>query len=121
MRDAQSLLDQAIVQAESGQTVGAAVVRDMLGLADRAQTIALFELAMRGKAGEAIEAFRTLYGFGADPVVVMLDLLDHAHGAAVAKALGPDVLGLPKDQAARLAAVGAQASAGPVAHLADAA
>jgi DNA polymerase-3 subunit gamma/tau len=112
VRDAQSLLDQAIVQAESGQTVGAAVVRDMLGLADRAQTIALFELAMKGKAGEAIEAFRTLYGFGADPVVVMLDLLDHAHGAAVAKALGPDVLGLPKEQAARLAAIGAQASAG---------
>jgi DNA polymerase-3 subunit gamma/tau len=112
VRDAQSLLDQAIVQAEDGQTVGAAVVRDMLGLADRAQTIALFELALRGKAGEGIEAFRTLYGYGADPVVVMLDLLDHAHGAAVAKALGPDALGLPKEQAARLAAVGANASAG---------
>lgn len=112
VRDAQSLLDQAIVQAEGGQMVTAAVVRDMLGLADRAQTITLFELAMKGRAGEAIEAFRTLYGYGADPVVVMLDLLDHAHGAAVAKALGPDALGLPKEQAARLAAVGAAASAG---------
>ena len=112
VRDAQSLLDQAIVQAEHGQTVGAAVVRDMLGLADRAQTIALFQLTMQGKAGEAIEAFRTLYGYGADPVVVMLDLLDHAHGAAVAKALGPDALGLPREQAARLAAIGANASAG---------
>ncbi|MDR3512190.1 MAG: DNA polymerase III subunit gamma/tau [Caulobacteraceae bacterium] len=112
VRDAQSLLDQAIVQAEGGAMVTAAVVRDMLGLADRAQTITLFELAMRGQAGEAIEAFRTLYGYGADPVVVMLDLLDHAHGAAVAKALGPDALGLPKEQAARLAAIGAQASAG---------
>ena len=112
VRDAQSLLDQAIVQTEGGQTVGAAVVRDMLGLADRAQTIGVFELAMQGKAGEAIEAFRTLYGYGADPVVVMLDLLDHAHGSSVAKALGPDALGLPKEQAARLAAIGANASAG---------
>ncbi len=112
VRDAQSLLDQAIVQAEGGQMVTAAVVRDMLGLADRAQTIELFELAMKGQAGPAIEAFRTLYGYGADPVVVMLDLLDHAHGAAVAKALGPDALGLPKEQAARLAAVGSNASAG---------
>ena len=43
VRDAQSLLDQAIVQAERGQTVSAAAIRDMLGLADRAQTIALFE------------------------------------------------------------------------------
>ena len=111
VRDAQSLLDQAIVQADEGQMVTAAQVRDMLGLADRAQTISLFELTMKGEAGPAIEAFRILYGFGADPVVVMLDLLDHAHGAAVAKALGPDALKLPKDQAARLAAVGAQASA----------
>jgi DNA polymerase-3 subunit gamma/tau len=111
VRDAQSLLDQAIVQSDEGQMVTAAQVRDMLGLADRAQTITLFELTMKGQSAEAIEAFRTLYGYGADPVVVMLDLLDHAHGAAVAKALGPDALKLPKDQAARLAAIGAQASA----------
>ncbi len=117
VRDAQSLLDQAIVQADEGQTVTAAQVRDMLGLADRAQTITLFELMMKGEAGPAIEAFRTLYGYGADPVVVMLDLLDHAHGAAVAKALGPDALKLPKDQAARLAAVGSQASAASLARV----
>jgi DNA polymerase-3 subunit gamma/tau len=112
VRDAQSLLDQAIVQAEDGEIVSAAAIRDMLGLADRAQTIELFELAMRGRAAEALQAFGVLYSLGADPVVVMLDLLEHAHGAALAKALGPDVLGLPKDQAARLTAVGTQASAG---------
>src|SRR5579875_1290137 len=43
VRDSLSLLDQAIVQAERGQIVSADQVRDMLGLADRAQTIALFE------------------------------------------------------------------------------
>ena len=117
VRDAQSLLDQAIVQAEPGQVVPAAVVRDMLGLADRGQTIDLFELAMRGKTGEALEAFRTLYGFGADPVVVLLDLLEHAHGASVAKALGPDALSLPQEQAAKLAAIGAGASAGTLARV----
>ncbi|HEY5008922.1 MAG TPA: DNA polymerase III subunit gamma/tau [Caulobacteraceae bacterium] len=117
VRDAQSLLDQAIVQADDGETVTAAAIRDMLGLADRAQTIALFELAMRGRAAEALQAFGVLYGLGADPVVVMLDLLDHAHGAALAKALGPEVLGLPRDQAARLTAVGTQASAGTLARV----
>ena len=69
--------------------VTATAIRDMMGLADRAQTIELFALAMEGKAAEALKAFATLYGFGADPVVVMLDLLDHAHAASVAKALGP--------------------------------
>jgi DNA polymerase-3 subunit gamma/tau len=117
VRDAQSLLDQAIVQADEGQAVTAAVVRDMLGLADRAQTIELFEMTVRGAAGPAIEAFRALYGFGVDPVTVMLDLLEHCHAASVAKALGPEALTLPKDQAARLAALGAALSAGTLSRL----
>ena len=87
----------------------------MLGLADRAQTISLFEQVMRGEAGPAIETFRTLYGYGANPDQVMLDLLDHCHGASVAKAIGPAALIMPKDQAQRLAAVGAAVSAGTLA------
>ena len=117
VRDAQSMLDQAIVQAEPGQTVTATTIRDMLGLADRAQTISLFEQVMRGEAGPAIETFRTLYGYGANPDQVMLDLLDHCHGASVAKAIGPQALIMPKEQAARLAAVGASVSAGILSRL----
>jgi len=117
VRDAQSMLDQAIVQAEPGQTITAAQIRDMLGLADRAQTISLFEQVMRGEAGPAIETFRTLYGYGANPDQVMLDLLDHCHGASVAKAIGPQALVMPKDQAQRLAAVGAAVSAGTLSRL----
>jgi DNA polymerase-3 subunit gamma/tau len=107
VRDAQSLLDQAIVQGDSGRMVDAMTVREMLGLADRAQTIALFEAVMRGDAAAAIEVFRGLYAVGADPATVMLDLLEHAHGAMVAKTVGVEALTLPKDQTARLAALGA--------------
>jgi DNA polymerase-3 subunit gamma/tau len=117
VRDGLSLLDQAIVQADRGQIVGAAVVRDMLGLADRAQTIELYEKIMQGDAGAAILGFRTLWGFGVDPAQVMLDLLEHCHGSSVSKALGPDALHLPKDQASRLAAIGATASAGALARV----
>jgi DNA polymerase III subunit gamma/tau len=117
MRDAQSMLDQAIVQAEPGQTIGAAQIRDMLGLADRAQTIGLFEQVMRGEAGPAIETFRTLYGYGADPGQVMLDLLEHCHAASVARAVGVQALVMPKDQAGRLAAVGAAVSPGVLSRL----
>jgi DNA polymerase-3 subunit gamma/tau len=117
VRDGLSLLDQAIVQADAGQIVSAAVVRDMLGLADRAQTIALFEQVMRGETANALSSFKALWGFGADPAQVMLDLLEHCHGASVAKALGPEALTLPKDQAARLAGVGALASAGTLSRL----
>jgi DNA polymerase-3 subunit gamma/tau len=117
VRDALSLLDQAIVQVDRGQVVKAETVQTMLGLADRGQTIGLFEHVMAGKAAEALTAFRALYGFGADPAVVMLDLLDHAHAASVSRTLGPDALSLPKDQAGRLAAVGAEASAGTLARV----
>ncbi len=117
VRDAQSLLDQALAQTEPGVAVDAPSVRDMLGLADRTQTIDLFEAAVRGEAGPAIEAFRGLFAFGADPVNVMLDMLEHCHGASVAKTLGPDALELPKDQAARLAAIGAALSAGALSRL----
>ncbi|OYX05025.1 MAG: DNA polymerase III subunit gamma/tau [Caulobacter vibrioides] len=117
VRDGLSLLDQAIVQTERGQTVSAAVVRDMLGLADRSQTIALYEHVMAGKTKDALEAFRALWGFGADPAVVMLDVLDHCHASAVSKALGPDALSMPKEQAARLAAIGAHTSAGTLSRL----
>ena len=117
VRDAQSMLDQAIVQGEPGQTIPAAMIRDMLGLADRAQTIGLLEQVMRGEAGPAIETFRTLYGYGADPGQVMIDLLEHAHGASVAKAVGPQALVMPKEQAGRLAAIGAAVSAGTLSRV----
>jgi DNA polymerase-3 subunit gamma/tau len=117
VRDGLSLLDQAIVQTERGQPVAGEVVRDMLGLADRTQTIALFESVMTGKAAEALAGYRTLYGFGADPAQVVGDLLEHAHAASVGKTLGRDALSLPNAQAQRLTALGAQASAAGLARM----
>ncbi len=112
VRDGLSLLDQALVQGERGQPVATDIVRDMLGLADRSQTIQLFEQIMAGRTPEALETFRTLYGFGADPVQVTNDLLEHCHAASVAKMLGPNATRLPNDQAQRLAAMGSAVSAG---------
>jgi DNA polymerase-3 subunit gamma/tau len=117
VRDGLSLLDQAIVQTERGQPVAGEVVRDMLGLADRGQTIALFEAVMTGKAAEALSGYRTLYGFGADPAQVVGDLLEHAHAASVGKTLGREALSLPNAQAQRLTALGAQASAASLARM----
>ena len=117
VRDGLSLLDQALVQAEAGQTVKAETVRDMLGLADRAQTIQLFELMMSARTAEALELFRTLYGFGADPEQVVDDLLEHCHMASVAKTLGPAATRLPNDQAQRMAALGTNLSAGTLARV----
>src|SRR5512140_987795 len=72
---------------------------------------------MKGEAGPAIETFRTLYGYGANPDQVLMDLLDHCHGASVAKAIGVNALVMPKDQAQRLAAIGAAVSAGTLSRI----
>ncbi len=117
VRDGLSLLDQALVQGDKGETVKTEVVRDMLGLADRSQTIALFESIMAGRTPEALELFRTLYGYGADPVQVTNDLLEHCHAASVAKMLGPQATRLPNDQAQKLTALGAVISAGTLARV----
>ncbi len=77
VRDGLSLLDQAI--ALSGGNVGVAAVRDMLGVADRGQIFDLLEMVLRGDAAAALTQFDRLYQEGADPALVLQDLLDFAH------------------------------------------
>jgi DNA polymerase-3 subunit gamma/tau len=76
-RDSLSLLDQAI--AHGAGVVTAGTVRDMLGLADRAQVIDLFEAVMRGDVQAAFSALRAQYDAGADPAVVLSDLAAFSH------------------------------------------
>jgi DNA polymerase-3 subunit gamma/tau len=88
-RDGLSLLDQALVQ-KPGASVTAADVRDMLGLADRGRVLDLFEAIARADAKTAISEARSQYDSGADPTLILRDLLDIGHEAARAQALGPD-------------------------------
>jgi len=77
VRDALSLLDQAIAHAAG--TVRAEDVRQMLGLADRGRVIELFEALMRGDIAAALAELRAQYETGADPAVVLTDLADFTH------------------------------------------
>ncbi|GAB6844593.1 DNA polymerase-3 subunit gamma/tau [Methylorubrum rhodinum] len=77
VRDALSLLDQAI--AHGAGTVTAQSVRDMLGLADRARIVDLFEAVMRGDVPAAFAELRAQYDSGADPAVVLSDLAGFTH------------------------------------------
>ncbi len=77
VRDGLSLLDQAI--ALSGDRVAEAAVRDMLGIADRGLVFDLLETVLRGDAAAALTQFDRLYQEGADPLLVLQDLLDLSH------------------------------------------
>jgi DNA polymerase-3 subunit gamma/tau len=77
VRDGLSLLDQAMALGDGGIT--ATQVRDMLGLADRTQIFDLFGKVMSGDIADALGQFAQMYQDGADPVVVIQDLLDLTH------------------------------------------
>jgi len=51
----------------------------MLGLADRARVIDLFEALMRGDVAAALKELRDQYDSGADPAVIIGDLADFTH------------------------------------------
>ena len=83
VRDALSLLDQAIAHHSSESAATAAIsgidIRAMLGLADRGRVLDLFEKLMAGQIEGALADVRDLYDGGADPLVIMQDLLETTH------------------------------------------
>ncbi len=76
-RDGLSLLDQAI--AHGSGRVEADAVRGMLGLADRARIVDLFQYIIKGDVAAALSEFNAQYEAGANPVVVLNDLADFTH------------------------------------------
>ena len=80
-RDALSLLDQAIAHAAGTGTgrVEAEGVRAMLGLADRARVIDLFDMLMRGDVPAALAELAAQYEQGAEPATVLTDLAQFVH------------------------------------------
>ncbi|MBE9553459.1 MAG: DNA polymerase III subunit gamma/tau [Proteobacteria bacterium] len=77
VRDGLSLLDQAMALGDGGVT--AVQVRDMLGLADRTQIFDLFGKVISGNIADALGQFAQMYQDGADPVVVIQDLMELTH------------------------------------------
>ncbi len=87
VRDGLSLLDQAIALAGDGP-VTAEAVRGMLGLADRSRVWDLFEALMAGRLAEALDLLAEAHAAGADPGVVLQDLLAVTHAVTRSKAVG---------------------------------
>jgi DNA polymerase III subunit gamma/tau len=77
VRDGLSLLDQAI--ALGGERIEEAAVRDMLGIADRHLVWELFATVLKGDAAGALAQMDALYQGGADPAMVLQDLLELTH------------------------------------------
>ena len=78
VRDGLSILDRAISLCGK-EGITASQVESMLGLADRARNLDLLENVLCGNTAEALEIMDELYRSGADPSVVVQDLLDLTH------------------------------------------
>ncbi|MGD2131789.1 MAG: DNA polymerase III subunit gamma/tau [Maricaulaceae bacterium] len=114
VRDALSLLDQAIVQSADGKGAASAeMVRDMLGLADRARTFDLFAKAIEGDGAGALAELDDQHAAGADPIVVIRDVIDHCHDVTRAKVLGEAAdFADAADHVARVRALGEKTAMG---------
>ena len=88
VRDGLSLLDQAIVQTKDGGQISAEAIRTMLGLADRTRVLDLLEMTVRGDTKAALLEMRSQYTDGADPVILIRDLMEAAHEVSRAQVLG---------------------------------
>ena len=79
VRDALSLLDQAIAHCVGTEGVQARMLHEMLGLADRGRIIDLFDAVMQGDIAAALTQFRENYDNGADPVQILNELAEFVH------------------------------------------
>ncbi len=82
-RDGLSLLDQAIVL--SNGNINTATVKKMLGLADRSQTLALFEKLVKGDMEAVLQDISEQYTNGATPIIILQDLINITHDLAKIK------------------------------------
>ena len=77
VRDGLSLLDQAIAYSESN--ISEDLVKDMIGLNDPKEMLNLVSLLMEGQTLGAIEKLNLLYDGGADPLLILRDLIHIIH------------------------------------------
>lgn len=90
VRDGLSLLDQAVTTGAGGGELGEDAVREMLGLADRERSFSLLERILKGDVAEALNILSEDYANGADPILLVQDLLEAVHWITRVK-VTPDV------------------------------
>ncbi len=88
-RDGLSLLDQAI-SLGAGE-VKTDIVKEMVGLADRGHTFELFESLVSGKTDEVMSNVSKQYIDGANPIMILQDLINVTHLLAKVKIVAESI------------------------------
>jgi DNA polymerase III subunit gamma/tau len=117
MRDAQSLLDQAI--AFSGGTLTEKGVLELVGVLPRETLLRIFDHVRARELGPVLKALDESVANGRDPGDFMDDLIEHARSLMLLRAAGPEA-GLVEEAPDALDRLVAQAGAFSVDELAGA-
>ena len=106
VRDSLSLLDQAATM--TADALSAETVANMLGRPGRGESQAVLTAALAGDVTAALTAFANAYAHGAEPEMLIADLLDLIHLASMHAAGAPsdDLIDSDKQTVADLADVG---------------
>ena len=88
MRDAETLLDQALGAAPTDRALGTEDLVAILGGTPRGERARILSGAHAGQMKAVLTSAAALVDAGADPVELLQDLFDDVHAAAVAKASG---------------------------------
>ncbi len=89
MRDALSLLDQAIALSLSNNSEGVTedLVRQMLGATDRGHLFTVLKYLFEGKTDDLLKLTDTLFHDGADPLLLMQEVLETIYWLTCLKTL----------------------------------
>ncbi|MGH7067289.1 MAG: DNA polymerase III subunit gamma/tau, partial [Acetobacteraceae bacterium] len=87
MRDGLSLLDQAIAREAGDAPIAAEAVAGMLGMAEREAVFDLLEAVLGGRPERALSVADAAYARGADPGLLLADLLGLLHNLSRLKAI----------------------------------
>jgi len=91
LRDAETLLDQAIGAAPDDRALAASDLVAILGGTPRAERRRLLDAAHQGDMGAVLQGAAALVDAGADPVELLSELFDDVHRGAVSCARGEPV------------------------------
>ena len=83
VRDGLSLLDQAISYSENNLTEK--LIKEMIGLNDPTEILNLLEYVIEGKISKSLENLNLLYDNGADPSLILKDLIINIHQIGMIK------------------------------------
>jgi len=89
VRDALSILDQAISTFNVlGEEITEISVRIMLGIADRSRIIDIVRLVIDGNKAKALDEVQEIFDLGADPKLVLQDMLEVIYLISRSKSFG---------------------------------